>query len=100
MFNNWLQNIFAAILTVLFSALSLRVVVNYLNSRLDIATQISAQSNIVELGAQVCLAGVCAAIMVYLSAKLAGALAGAGATVSMQGLSAVGIGAAAFGAGN
>ncbi len=99
MFNNWLQNIFAAILTVLFSALSLRVVVNYLNSRLDIATQISAQSNIVELGAQVCLAGVCAAIMVYLSAKLAGALAGAGATVSMQGLSAVGIGAAAFGAG-
>ncbi|HCA4560902.1 TPA: type IV secretion system protein [Escherichia coli] len=99
MFNNWLQNIFAAILTVLFSALSLRVVVNYLNSRLDIATQISAQSNIVELGAQVCLTGVCAAIMVYLSAKLAGALAGAGATVSMQGLAAVGIGAAAFGAG-
>lgn len=99
MFNNWLQNIFAAILTILFSALSLRVVVNYLNSRLDIATQISAQSNIVELGAQVCLAGVCAAIMVYLSAKLAGALAGAGATVSMQGLAAVGIGAAAFGAG-
>lgn len=99
MFNNWLQNIFAAILTVLFSALSLRVVVNYLNSRLDIATQISAQSNIVELGAQVCLAGVCAAIMVYLSAKLAGALAGAGATISMQGLAAVGIGAAAFGAG-
>lgn len=79
--------------------MSLRVVVNYLNSRLDIATQISAQSNIVELGAQVCLAGVCAAIMVYLSAKLAGALAGAGATVSMQGLAAVGIGAAAFGAG-
>ncbi|HFP9448432.1 TPA: type IV secretion system protein [Raoultella ornithinolytica] len=99
MFNNWLQNVFAAILTVLFSALSLRIVVNYLNSRLDIATQISAQSNIVELGAQVCLAGVCAAILVYLSAKLAGALAGASATVSMQGLAAVGIGAAAYGAG-
>ncbi|MEL5966154.1 type IV secretion system protein, partial [Citrobacter braakii] len=74
MFNNWLQNIFAAILTVLFSALSLRIVVNYLNSRLAIATQISAQSNIVELGAQVCLAGICAAILVYLSARLAGAL--------------------------
>lgn len=99
MFNNWLQNVFAAILTVLFSALSLRIVVNYLNSRLDIATQISAQSNIVELGAQVCLAGVCAAILVYLSAKLAGALAGASATVSMQGLAAVGIGTAAYGAG-
>ncbi len=99
MFNNWLQNVFGAILTVLFSALSLRIVVNYLNSRLEIATQLSARSNIVELGAQVCLAGICAAILVYLSAKLAASLAGASATVSMQGLAAVGIGAAAFGAG-
>ena len=99
MFNNWLQNVFAAILTILFSALSLRIVVNYLNSRLDIATQISAQANIVELGAQVCLAGICAAILVYLSAKLAASLAGASATVSMQGLAAVGIGAGMFGAG-
>lgn len=99
MFNNWLQNIFSVILTILFSALSLRIVVNYLNSRLAIATQISAQSNIVELGAQVCLAGICAAILVYLSARLAGALAGASATISMQGLAAVGIGAAAYGAG-
>ncbi|HGY1138025.1 TPA: conjugal transfer protein TrbL, partial [Citrobacter freundii] len=48
---------------------------------------------------QVCLAGICAAILVYLSARLAGALAGASATISMQGLAAVGIGAAAFGAG-
>ncbi|MBK2901059.1 conjugal transfer protein TrbL, partial [Klebsiella pneumoniae] len=31
MFNNWLQNIFAAILTIMLSALSLRIVVNYLN---------------------------------------------------------------------
>ncbi|WP_139551990.1 type IV secretion system protein, partial [Escherichia coli] len=99
MFNNWLQNIFAAILTILLSSLSLRIVVNYLNSRLALATQGAAQANIVELGAQVCLAGICAAILIYLSAKLAAALAGASATVSMQGLAAVGIGAAAFGAG-
>lgn len=39
MFNNWLQNIFAAILTILLSSLSLRIVVNYLNSRLALATQ-------------------------------------------------------------
>ncbi|ECY5422381.1 type IV secretion system protein, partial [Salmonella enterica subsp. enterica serovar Abony] len=71
MFNNWLQNIFAAILTILLSSLSLRIVVNYLNSRLALATQGAAQANIVELGAQVCLAGICAAILVYLSAKLA-----------------------------
>lgn len=99
MFNNWLQNIFSAILTVLFSALSLRITVNYLNLVLKKATDVANNSAIVELGAQVCLAGICAAILVYLSARLAGALAGASATVSMQGLAAVGIGAAAFGAG-
>ncbi|MDQ2230878.1 type IV secretion system protein [Citrobacter portucalensis] len=99
MFNNWLQNIFAAILTVLFSALSLRIVINFMTKILTQSLAGAAQSNIVELGAQVCLAGVCAAILVYLSAKLASALAGASATVSMQGLAAVGIGAAAFGAG-
>lgn len=98
MFNNWLQNIFAAILTIMLSALSLRIVVNYLNLVLTKATKVADSSTIVELGAQVCLAGICAAILVYLSAKLA-ALAGASATVSMQGLAAVGIGAAAFGAG-
>lgn len=99
MFNNWLQNIFAAILTVLFSALSLRMVINFMTKILTQSLAGAANANIVELGAQVCLAGVCAAILVYLSAKLASALAGASATVSMQGLAAVGIGAAAFGAG-
>lgn len=99
MFNNWLQNIFAAILTILLSSLSLRIVVNYLNSRLALATQGAAQANIVELGAQVCLAGICAAILVYISAKLAAALAGASATVSMQGMAAMGLGVAAYGAG-
>ncbi|MDT1817356.1 type IV secretion system protein, partial [Acinetobacter baumannii] len=38
MFNNWLQNIFAAILTIMLSALSLRIVVNYLNLVLTKAT--------------------------------------------------------------
>ncbi|HCS8317795.1 TPA: type IV secretion system protein, partial [Escherichia coli] len=80
MFNNWLQNIFAAILTIMLSALSLRIVVNYLNLVLTKATKVADSSTIVELGAQVCLAGICAAILVYLSAKLAAALAGASAT--------------------
>jgi type IV secretion system protein VirB6 len=72
--------------------------VTYLNLVLDKATRVADNSAIVELGAQVCLAGVCAAILVYISAAGA-ALAGASATVSMQGLAAMGIGAAAFGAG-
>lgn len=98
MFNNWLQNIFAAILTILFSALSLRIVIDFLTSIMSQAAQDAAKANIVELGAQVCLAGICAAVLVYFSAKLAGALAGASATASMQGLAAVGLGTAGFGA--
>ncbi len=76
MFNNWLQNIFAGILTILFTALSLRIVVNYLNLVLNKATKVADSSTIVELGAQVCLAGIFAAILVYISAKVAAALAG------------------------
>lgn len=99
MFNNWLQNIFAAILTIMFSSLSLRIVIKYLTLVLNKAASVANNSTLVELGAQVCLAGICAAILVYISAKLAAALAGASATVSMQGMAAMGIGVAAYGAG-
>lgn len=99
MFNNWLQNIFAAILTILFSALSLRIVISYIDSVMQVAISGAGRANIVQLGAQVCLSGICAAILVYISAKVASALAGASATVSMQGMAAMGIGVAAFGAG-
>ncbi|MDH8137272.1 type IV secretion system protein, partial [Klebsiella pneumoniae] len=44
MFNNWLQNIFAAILTIMLSALSLRIVVNYLNLVLTKATKVADSS--------------------------------------------------------
>jgi len=98
MFNNWLQNIFSAILTIMFSALSLRIVINFMTARMTEATAQASRVNIVEMGAQVCLAGICAAVLIYFSAKLASALAGAAATASMQGLASVGIGAAVFGA--
>ncbi|HAX5102310.1 TPA: type IV secretion system protein [Escherichia coli] len=99
MFNNWLQNIFTAILTILLSSLALRIVINYLTLVMKKAISIANNSTIVELGAQVCLAGVCAAVLVYISAKLAASLAGAGATATMQGAAALGISAAAYGAG-
>ncbi|EMB3953706.1 type IV secretion system protein [Salmonella enterica] len=96
MFNNWLQNIFAAILTILFSALSLRIVIDFTDSVMKAAIDGAGRANIVQLGAQVCLSGICAAILVYISAKVASALAGASATVSMQGMAAMGIGVAAY----
>ncbi|HBY0074086.1 TPA: type IV secretion system protein, partial [Klebsiella pneumoniae] len=58
MFDNWLKTIFAAILTIMFSALSIRIAINYLNKILDAATKTSAETNMVTLAAQCLLAGV------------------------------------------
>lgn len=48
MFNNWLQNIFAAILTIMFSALALRIVIGFLTSRMSEAVTQASKANIVE----------------------------------------------------
>lgn len=84
MFNNWLQVIFTAILTLLFSSLSIQIMINYFAKVLNAATASSAENNIVTLGAQCCLAGIGAAFVVWLSAKLAGSLAGASVQGAMQ----------------
>lgn len=95
MFERWLQNIFGAILTIMFAALSLRIVVTYLNNVLTQATAGAQATNIVTLGAQVCLAGFAAAMFIWIAAKLATTLAGASATATLQGMAAIGVGAAA-----
>lgn len=91
MFNNWLQTIFSGILTLMFSALSLRIVIDYLGDVLNKATTLAGTSNIVTLGAQACLAGVGAGIVVWFSAKIAGALAGAAVAGVIQGAAKMGM---------
>lgn len=76
MFNNWLQVIFTAILTLMFSALSLRIAIEYLSNILDKASVGANANNIVTLAAQCCLAGIGSGFVVWLSAKIAGSLAG------------------------
>lgn len=91
MFNNWLQVIFTAILTILFSSLVLRIVTTYLGLVLEKATTGADANNIVTLGAQCCLAGVGAGFVVWLSAKIAGSLAGASVVGAVQGAAAMGL---------
>ncbi|EFO1025990.1 conjugal transfer protein TrbL, partial [Escherichia coli] len=85
MFDNWLKTIFAAILTIMFSALSIRIAINYLNKILDAATRTSNVSNMVTLAAQCLLAGIAAGVVVWFSAKLASALSGAAVQAVLQG---------------
>ncbi|MCP6071621.1 type IV secretion system protein, partial [Klebsiella pneumoniae] len=65
MFDNWLKTIFAAILTIMFSALSIRIAINYLNKILDAAAKTSAETNMVTLAAQCLLAGIAAGVVVW-----------------------------------
>ncbi|EMX8371649.1 type IV secretion system protein, partial [Yersinia enterocolitica] len=85
MFDNWLKTLFTAILTIMFSALSVRIAINYLNKILDAATATSAESNMVTLAAQCLLTGIAAGVVVYFSAKIATALSGAAVQAVLQG---------------
>lgn len=97
MFNNWLQNIIGAVLTIMFAALSLRIVVRIMDAILTQATSSAPQANIVTLGAQVCLSAILGALLIWISAKIAGGLAGASTAATMQGMASLGLAAAGFG---
>lgn len=91
MFNNWLQLIFASILTVLFASLVINLAVDF---QKDILAQVGSQvdsSNIVTMGAMGGVVGVLAAILVSTSAMFATKLAGAGAEGAIQGLAMAGV---------
>lgn len=84
MFDNWLKTIFTAILTIMFSALFVRISIKYINDILMAATQIADDKNIVTLAAQCFLAAVGAGIFVWFSAKISMALGGAATQATMQ----------------
>ncbi len=84
MFNNWLQTIFTAILTIMFSSLSVRIAIAYINKVLDSLTSTAAESNIVTVGVQCLLAGIASAALIWFSSQLARALGGAAVQAIMQ----------------
>ncbi|WP_350326856.1 type IV secretion system protein [Pectobacterium aroidearum] len=91
MFNNWLKIIFTVILTIMFSALSIRIVINYLNSLLDKAVNFADSANIITLGVQCCVAGVISGVIIWFSAKIANALGGVAVQAALQGVAMGGL---------
>lgn len=91
MFNNWLKIIFTVFLTILFSALSIRIVINYLNGILDKAVNFADNANIITLGVQCCVAGVLSGIIIFFSAKIASALGGVAVQAVLQGAAMSGL---------
>ncbi|MBN3161320.1 type IV secretion system protein [Pectobacterium brasiliense] len=91
MFNNWLKIIFTVILTIMFSALSIRIVINYLNGLLDKAVNFADSANIITLGVQCCVAGVISGVIIWFSAKIANALGGVAVQAALQGATMSGL---------
>ncbi|EPS8495021.1 type IV secretion system protein [Yersinia enterocolitica] len=91
MFNNWLKIIFTVILTIMFSALSIRIVINYLNGLLDKAVNFADSANIITLGVQCCVAGVISGLIIWFSAKIANALGGVAIQAALQGAAMSGL---------
>ncbi|UYA59683.1 Inner membrane protein of type IV secretion of T-DNA complex, VirB6 [Pectobacterium sp. F1-1] len=91
MFNNWLKIIFTVILTIMFSALSIRIVINYLNGLLDKAVSFADSANIITLGVQCCVAGIISGVIIWFSAKIANALGGVAVQVALQGATMSGL---------
>jgi len=91
MFNNWLKTIFTVILTVMFSALSIRIVINYLNGILDKGVNFVDSANIVTLGVQCCVAGIISGVIIWFSAKIASELGAASVQVALQGIAMSGL---------
>lgn len=92
MFNNWLGTIFTAILTIMFSALSVRIAVEYLDSILTVAEQQAELANMVTLAAQTLLAAIGATLLVIVSAKVAAALSGVAVQATLQAAAKSGVG--------
>jgi type IV secretion system protein VirB6 len=91
MFNNWLKVIFTVILTIMFSALSIRIVINYLNGILDKAVNFADSANIITLGVQCCVAGVISGVIIWFSAKIASELGAASVQMALQGAAVSGL---------
>lgn len=91
MFNNWLGTIFTAILTIMFSALSVRIAVKYLDDVLTVAAKQAELANMVTLAAQSLLAAIGSALLVWFSAKIATALSGVAVQATLQAAAKAGI---------
>ncbi|HAK8439706.1 TPA: type IV secretion system protein [Salmonella enterica] len=100
MFDNWFKTIITAILTIMFSALFLRIVINYISAILEGASKVAAESNMVTIAAQVLLACVGSGVLIWFSAKIAQALGGAATQATMQAVAKAGLMSAGSAAGS
>ncbi|EHM4620432.1 type IV secretion system protein [Salmonella enterica] len=93
MFNNWLQAIFASLITVMLGGLIFTSGISYYGDIIDIV-QKSTKSNIEIMGTMACVAGIIIGLVVFKASSIAHQLAGVSAQGALEGIA---MGAAAVG---
>lgn len=90
MFNNWLQLMFSSILTVLFATLTIRFAIDFQGDIMVQMLENSTEANLAATGFMALTAGFLAALLVFISSKIATSLAGAGVDSAVQGMAMIG----------
>jgi type IV secretion system protein VirB6 len=100
LFNGWLRSIFSCIITLIFATLVVKIGIDISN---DIINQLAInpeQKNLMTIGEVALLTGIIVSSLVFVSAKMAGNIAGVAATSAIQGGMMLGVRAGIIGAGN
>ncbi|HBU6357857.1 TPA: type IV secretion system protein [Klebsiella pneumoniae] len=92
MFNNWLQAIFSSILTVMFASIVMMGAIRFINKIFSQMVQQAEFSNLMTMGLMAGVAGVISGVLVVLSSKAAGQIAGVSVNAAVQGMAMVGLG--------
>ncbi|ECJ2502725.1 type IV secretion system protein [Salmonella enterica subsp. diarizonae] len=91
MFENWAKTIFSVLLTILFSALALQIVMRFINLVLKAAENGAEDANIITLAIEIACACIGGIAIVWVSYMLANSLAGATTQAAMQGIAMSGM---------
>ncbi|MGM8835643.1 type IV secretion system protein [Enterobacter hormaechei subsp. steigerwaltii] len=92
MFNNWLQAIFSSILTIMFASIVMMGAIRFINKIFSQMVQQAEFSNLMTMGLMAGVAGVISGVLVVLSSKAAGQIAGVSVNAAVQGMAMVGLG--------
>lgn len=92
MFNNWLQAIFSAILTITFASIVMMGAIRFINLIFTEMVKQASSTNLMTMGLMACVAGVIAGALVVLSSKAAGQIAGVSVNAAVQGMAMLGMG--------
>lgn len=90
MFNNWLQAIFSAILSITFASIVIMGAIRFIDYVFSEMVEQAAGANLMTTGLIACVAGIISGALVVLSSKAAGQIANVSVNAAVQGMAMAG----------